>query len=96
MKDIKDLQWSAVTEKTFHQLFELLKIKYEDQGAQVQAFLEYVEEVLITSKENQCFEGAQPYGCSNNQGLEGRITTKAKEYLPVSSSFSVSRNYSSR
>ena len=82
MKDIKDLQWSAVTEKTFHQLFELLKIKYQDQGSQVQAFLEYVEEVLITSKENQWFEGAQPYGL-------GRINTRAKEHL------SVSRNYSS-
>ena len=71
MKDIKYTNGVQWWEKTFHQLFEILKIKYEDQGSQVQTFLKYVEEVWITSKENQWFEGARPYGSSNNQGLEG-------------------------
>ena len=72
MKDIGDLQWSATSEKIFRELFEKLKEKYSGSGSEIDDFLQYIEDVWIESKENQWYEGARPYGCSNNQGLEAK------------------------
>ena len=72
MKDIEEIQWSAVSEDVFLKLFQLLRLKYENAETKVQLFLDYVEDTWINSKENLWFEGARPYGISNNQGLEGK------------------------
>ena len=80
MKDIEDLQWSAITEETFLALFQQLKEKYSDSGPEIEDFLQYVETVWINSNENQWYEGARPYGCSNNQGLEAKNGHIKKSY----------------
>ena len=80
MKDIEDLQWSAITEETFLALFQQLKEKYSDSGPEIEDFLHYVETVWINSNENQWYEGARPYGCSNNQGLEAKNGHIKKSY----------------
>ena len=81
MKDIEDLQWSSITEKTFLELFQQLKEKYSGSGSEIEDFLQYVETVWIESKENQWYEGARPYyGCSHNQGLEAKNADIKKNY----------------
>ena len=75
LKDIEFLQWSAVSMEVFKQLFHLIKEKFTDgdeEDEKLLTFLEYVEQTWVSSTENRWFEGANPYGLCNNQGLEGK------------------------
>ena len=73
LKDIIDIQWCALNDATFKKLFELLKIKYlenEDQTLSqlIDKFFCYMHKVWIDSNESKWYEGAHPWGVSNNQG----------------------------
>lgn len=76
LNDIMDIQWSALNEKTFRKLFELMEKKYVGKHEQVldgliRNFFSYMHKVWIQSEEFKWYEGAHPWQVSNNQGVEG-------------------------
>jgi hypothetical protein len=77
LKDIVDLQWSALNEKSFRKGFELLQSKYLDKydsilNGVISNFFDYMRKVWVDSNEFRWYEGAHPWGISNNQGVEGK------------------------
>ena len=75
LEDIGSLQWSSTSLETFKQVFQLLREKYEASeagGGKISEFFKYVDSTWVSSQENLWFEGANPYGLCNNQGLEGK------------------------
>ena len=77
LRDIENLQWSALNEASFRKAFELLEKKYlwkHDlllNGA-LEIFFSYMHKRWIDSKEFRWIEGSNPWGPSNNQGIEGK------------------------
>ena len=77
LKDIIDLQWSALNEESFRKAFSLIEQKYIGQfdmvlnGVIAKNFL-YMHKVWVDSKEFRWYEGAHPWCISNNQGVEGK------------------------
>ena len=77
LRDIENLQWSALNEASFRRGFELLEKKYLGRhdlvlNAALENFFSYMHKVWIDSQEFRWFEGAHPWGVSNNQGVEGK------------------------
>ena len=73
LKDIMDIQWSALNEGTFRKLFKLLEKKYVGMydavlNGLINKFFSYMHKVWIDSEEFMWYEGAHPWGVSNNQG----------------------------
>ena len=77
LQDIVDLQWSALNLESFRKAYDLLENKYLGQhdpvvNASLSRFFAYMRKVWIESGESLWFEGANPWGISNNQGIEGQ------------------------
>ena len=77
LKDIVNLQWSALNEISFRAGFELLRSKYLGQvhsvlNGVISNFFDYMRKVWVSSNEFRWYEGANPWGISNNQGVEGK------------------------
>ena len=77
--DIEDLQWSALNQRVFLHVYDLLEQKYlsnEDYDdrkvAALAEFFAYLRKVWIESEENNWFEGANAFDSSNNQSLDGK------------------------
>ena len=76
--DIETLQWSCSSEQTFSSAYQLLREKYEPYNdkpglkSSLESFFKYFESTWISSEERLWYEGANPYRCSNNQGIEGK------------------------
>ena len=77
--DIEDLQWSALNQRVFLHVYDLLEQKYlsnkdydDRKVAALAEFFAYLRKVWIESEENNWFEGANAFASSNNQGLEGK------------------------
>ena len=73
LKDIMDIQWSALNEGTFRKSFKLLEKKYVGKydavlNGLINKFFSYMHKVWIDSEEFMWYEGAHPWGTSNNQG----------------------------
>ena len=72
-KDIEELQWASEGRENFLSAFNQLKEKYHEKelDCNVQKALEdfflYLSSTWINSSESAWFEGAHPYGASNNQ-----------------------------
>ena len=78
LKDLEQLQWTA-TDETFLDMLNLLKQKYlydrkyDSQTVEAfETFFEYFWDYWVLSGESRWYEGACPFRCSNNQGIEGR------------------------
>lgn len=78
LNDIEDIQWSANND-TFHLMVKQLERKYcENKSYSEQAlsalkiFFSYFKDVWVNSEEFMWYEGAHPFGSSNNQGIEGK------------------------
>ena len=77
LKDIVDIQWSALNEMSFRKSFDLLKSKYVGKfdyllDEAIVKFFTYMHKVWIDSGEFRWYEGAHPWQISNNQGVEGK------------------------
>ena len=77
LKDLVDLQLSALNEQSFREGFELIKNKYLGIHGTVlngciTHFFNYMHKVWIDSKECRWYEGAHPWCIGNNQGVEGK------------------------
>ena len=75
LKDIDNLQWSALNEATFKAAFKLLEEKYLGKHDDVlneviKNFFVYMHNVWIDSPEFRWFEGSHPWEISNNQCVE--------------------------
>ena len=75
IKDIDNLQWSALNFESFKKAYDLIEIKYLDKhdtvlNGSLTKFFQYMRKVWIDSGECLWFEGAHPWGVSNNQGIE--------------------------
>ena len=76
-KDIEELQWTADSKESFLYLAKVLEQKYQDCSfdsntkTSLQDFFQYLEMTWVNSPESNWYEGAHPYGVSNNQGIEG-------------------------
>ena len=72
-KDIENFQWGSESKESFLAASSLLKEKYlesETDCATKKAlndFFNYLSSTWINSSESGWFEGAHPYGASNNQ-----------------------------
>ena len=77
MADIESLQWSAINEESFRRAYDLLEKKYLTKEMDVklqdavQDFFSYFRSQWVESPVSGWWEGAHPWGVSNNQGLEG-------------------------
>ena len=78
IKDLEQLQWTA-TDETFIDMQNLLKQKYltdrkyDSQTIEAfETFFDYFWDYWVLSGESRWYEGACPFRCSNNQGIEGR------------------------
>ena len=76
--DIEEIQWSA-TNENFKTLVNLLEIKYVNNSsyspeivAALKLFFKYFQSVWVDSQEHKWYEGSNPFGSSNNQGIEGK------------------------
>ena len=77
LRDIENLQWSALNESSFKKAYSLLEEKYLGKHDLVlndvlNIFFSYMRKVWIDSTEFRWFEGAHPWGVSNNQGVKGK------------------------
>ena len=77
LNDLVNIQWSALNEASFRKSVELLEKKYVDKNdallnGVVAKFFSYLHKVWIDSEEFRWYEGAHPWGISNNQGVEGK------------------------
>ena len=77
IKDIDNLQWSVLNFESFKKAYDLIEIKYLDKhdtvlNGSLTKFFQYMRKVWIDSGECLWFEGAHPWGVSNNQGIEGK------------------------
>lgn len=77
LKDIVDIQWSALNERSFRKSFNLLEKKYISKfdtvlNVVIDKFFSYMHKVWIDSSECMWYEGAHPWEISNNQGVEGK------------------------
>ena len=77
-KDIEELQWAADSKDSFLYLAKVLEEKYRDLDnldsntkTSLQSFFQYLQMTWVNSPESNWYEGAHPYGVSNNQGIEG-------------------------
>ena len=72
-KSIEDLQWASETREHFLFATKLLKDKYMEIVTDcrltqaLEEFFNYLSSTWIDSSESSWFEGAHPYGASNNQ-----------------------------
>ena len=78
LKDIEEIQWSA-NMFTFDKMIDLVEEKYVKSKAidhtvikSLEDFFSYFRSTWVHSKEKYWFEGAHPFGSSNNQGIEGQ------------------------
>ena len=76
LRDIENLQWSALNEATFKKCCRLLEQKYlgkydEILNASLNVFFKYLHSVWIDSKVSKWYEGSHPWRICNNQGIEG-------------------------
>ena len=78
LADIEYLQWSALNIDTFMRMYNLLENKYLDRNTEeplnslIENFFTYFRRTWVDSGENMWFEGANPWGVVNNQGVEGK------------------------
>ena len=76
-KDIEDLQWAADSKESFLNVAKLLEKKYlekdsdQNTNISIKNFFQYLKSTWIQSTESNWFEGANAFGVSNNQGIEG-------------------------
>ena len=72
-KDIENCQWGSETKESFLAAASLLREKYLDEETDsatekaLTDFFNYLSSTWINSSESGWFEGAHPYGASNNQ-----------------------------
>ena len=78
LSDIEEIQWSANC-STFKNLINMLEDKYlkssnntSEITSAIKHFFTYFRSVWVDSSENNWFEGSNPFGSSNNQGIEGK------------------------
>ena len=78
LKDIEEIQWSANMD-TFDNMIDLVEEKYVKNKTydssvieSLEEFFSYFRSTWVHSKEKYWFEGAHPFGSSNNQGIEGQ------------------------
>ena len=76
-KDINDLQWSVLNEDSFSKVFTLIEDKFIGKYDSIlndllDKFFQYMRKVWVESTEHHWYEGAHPWGVSNNQGVEGK------------------------
>jgi hypothetical protein len=72
LHDIENLQWSVLNEKSFRKVFSLLEKKHLDLKVPLKVFFDYMRAIWMDSREFRWYEGANPWGVSNNQGAEGK------------------------
>lgn len=77
LKDIVNIQWSALIELSFRKAFDILEKKYlgkfdEVLNEVVSKFFSYMHKVWLDTNEFRWYEGAHPWRISNNQGVEGK------------------------
>ena len=78
IKDIEEIQRSA-NMYTFDKMIDLVKEKYFESKAIEHTVIESLKDffsdfrsIWVHTKEKYWFEGAHPFGSSNNQGIEGQ------------------------
>ena len=78
LKDIEEIQWSA-NMYTFDKMIDLVEEKYVKSKAidhtvieSLEDFFSHFRSTWVHSKEKYWFEGAHPFGSSNNPGIEGQ------------------------
>ena len=77
LHDIENLQWSVLNEKSFRKVLSLLEKKHLDNQnpdlkVPLKVFFDYMRAIWVDSRGFRWYEGANPWGVSNNQGVEGK------------------------
>ena len=86
-KDIEDCQWGSESRESFLASSSLLRDKYLELETDVATkkalndFFDYLSSTWIDSSESGWFEGAHPYGSSNNQVRHYSIVFKFSFHL---------------
>ena len=88
LNDLVNIQWSELNETSFRKSVELLEKKYLDKNDAIlngvlAKFFVYLHKVWIDSGEFRWYEGAHPWGISNNQGVETK-SSPIQQYLSQS------------
>ena len=98
-KDIEELQWASESRGSFLSAFKQLQEKYNEKELDcvvkkaLDEFFSYLSSKWINSSESAWFEGAHPYGASNNQVIEVNLQlfTHYYGYRELKASTNISR-----
>ena len=81
LADIVSMQSSVLNEATFRKVYSQMEEKYKNLDkcnnntnllALVTTFFDYFRATWVDSAEFAWYEGSNPWGVSNNQGVEGK------------------------
>ena len=95
----EELQWASESRGSFLSAFKQLQEKYNEKELDcvvkkaLDEFFSYLSSTWINSSESAWFEGAHPYGASNNQVIEVNLQlfTHYYGYRELKASTNISR-----